>query len=81
MGIDPRGWEDMSQWFEEPGVYIAPANTSLEDMMKSILSQKRAYMHMSDAQGELLYRVNANLKGDNPGEPMNWVGERGRRNR
>lgn len=70
----------MSQYFEESGVYLAPANTSLETMMKSIrysVSHGRGYMHMSDAQGELLYRVNAHVKDQYPGEPMNWKGERG----
>ena len=67
----------MSQWFEESGVYIAPPDTSLEDMMKMMrhsVSMGIGYMNMSDAQGELLYRVNAKLKGDNPGAPMNWKG-------
>jgi len=74
----------MSQWFEEPGVYIAPANTPLEEMVRMMrhvandgFVYGRGYSHMSDAQGELLYRVNARIKGDNPGEPMNWKGERG----
>jgi hypothetical protein len=67
---------------QQSRAYIAPAGTSLQEMMDSIrysVTHGRGYMHMSDAQGELLYRVNANLKGDNPGEPMNWAGERGLR--
>jgi hypothetical protein len=67
-------------YFEESGVYIAPAGTSCEDMMKALgysFRAGRGYARMSDAQGELLYRVNAHVQGNNPGEPMNWKGERG----
>lgn len=66
--------------------YTAPVGTSLQDMVRLMGVEEdqvdefvRAWSSATAAltaspKEELLFRLNAQLRGDDPGQPVNWRG-------